>query len=100
MLAVRHRPRAPHPRRYLILILLQQNAETRGIAAHILVRPEVCFLEALLGASRTNALVLLAIGTDSFPLVRAASRELYLIFARLIDQAFADRHRLARVVFP
>ena len=97
---MRRRPRAPHARRYLILILLQEQAESRGIAAHILIRPEVCFFEALLGASRTNALVLLSIGTDAFHLVRAASRELYFIFVRIIDQAFADRHRLARLVFP
>ena len=100
MEVVRHRPRAPHPRRYLILILLQELSAARGISAHILIRPEVSFVEALLGASRTCGLVLLCIGTDAFPLVRSASRELYFIFARLVDQAFADRHRLARIVFP
>ena len=100
MRPVRHRPRAPHPRRYLLLILLLQNAGSVGIAAHVLVRPEISILEAVLGGARTNALILLSLGTDSFPVLRAVSTELYNILARLLDQAFADRHRLARLVFP
>ena len=97
---VRHRPRAPHPRRYLILILLAELSAARGVSALILIRPDLSFAEALLGASRTCGLVLLCIGTDSFPAVRSGSRELFAIFARLVDQAYSDRHRLARIVFP
>ena len=66
MRPVQRRPRAPHPRRYLLLILLLQNADTVGIAAHVLVRPEISVLEAVLGGARTNGLILLALGTDSF----------------------------------
>ena len=97
---VRFRPRAPHPRRYLILILLQELSAARGISAVILIRPEISFAEALLGASRICGLVLLCIGTDSFPAVRSGSRELFAIFARLVDRAYTERHRLARIVFP
>ena len=100
MEVVRHRPRAPHPRRYLILILLQELSASRGVPAFILIRPEVSFLEALLGASCSCGLVLLCLGTDAFPPVRSASRELFAIFARLVDQAYTERHRLARIVFP
>ena len=96
----RFRPRAPHPRRYLVLILLQQQSQVRGIASHIIVRAEVSFFESFLGASATNALVLLSLGTQAFPILRAASREIFCIFLRLYDWAFADRHRLARLVFP
>ena len=101
MRPVRHRPRAPHPRRYLLLLLLlSQNAAAVGIHAHVLVRPEISVLEAVLGGARTNALILLFVGTDTFAVLRAASTELYNILARLLDQAFTDRHRLARLVFP
>ena len=97
---VRHRPRAPHPRRYLILILLAELSAARGVSALILIRPGTSFAEALLGASRTCGLVLLFIGTDSFAAVRSGSRELFAIFARIVEQAYTERHRLARIVFP
>lgn len=100
MVPVRNRPTAPHPRRYLVLLLLQERVQTPGICAEILFRPDLSALEALLGASRSHGLILLFAGTDSFPFIRAGSCELYNIIARLIDQAFTDRHRLARAVFP
>ena len=100
MVPVRSRPRAPHPRRYLILLLLQERAQSGGVCAEILFRPGLSELEALLGASRSHGLILLFVGTDSFHLIRAGSSELWNIFARLVDQAFTDRHRLARAVFP
>ncbi|CAE7300217.1 kptA [Symbiodinium sp. KB8] len=52
--------------RYLLLILLGQNAGTVGVAAHVLVRPEISILEAVLGGARTNALILLSLGRFPF----------------------------------
>ena len=100
MRPVRHRPRAPHPRRYLLLLLLSQNAAAVGIRALVLLRPDISVLEAVLGGARTNALILLFVGTDTFAVLRSTSTEVYNILGRLLDQAFTDRHRLARIVFP
>ena len=100
MVPPRHRPQAPHPRRYLILLLLQDRANTRGLSAEILIRPQISVLEALLGGARTHGLILLFVGTDTFAVLRTTSVELYNILARLLDQAFTDRHRLARLAFP
>ena len=100
MVPPRHRPQAPHPRRHLILLLLQERVHSRGISAEILIRPQVSVLEAFLGSARTHGLILLFVGTDAFAVLRTTSIELYNIFARLLDQAFTDRHRLARAVFP
>ncbi|OLQ11838.1 hypothetical protein AK812_SmicGene4320 [Symbiodinium microadriaticum] len=50
-----------------ILTQFTESSMIRLIGARLRPeRPEVCFFEALLGASRTNALVLLSIGTDAF----------------------------------
>ena len=100
MVPPRNRPQAPHPRRYLLLLLLQERVHSRGVSAEILIRPQISALEAFLGCARTHGLILLFVGTDTFAVLRTTSVELYNILARLLDQAFTDRHRLARRVFP
>ena len=100
MVPVRSRPRAPHPRRYLVLLLLQERVQSSGVCAEILFHPGISQLEALLSAARSHGLILLFVGTDCFPVLRAGSRELYNLFARLVDQAFTDRHRLVRALLP
>ena len=96
-LVPRARPRAPHPRRFLLLVLLDQ--ETRiDRPSPILTRPGVALLSVILGAPRSNALVLLSLGTSGFEALRLVNREIWCIFARLLDRTFAERRRLARLL--